>query len=796
MKPANFHQFCVRLACQLALLAPCAVLMAPATVLAQADAPTIEPEVGPDTIVEVRVEGNRRVEVEAVKRALRNKQGRPFDPLRTADDLKSLWSLNYFSDIELLVQRLPQGIAYVVRVTERPSVREVKLEGNDEISKDDFKDTIDIKPYSILDESAVRRNLKKIQDKYVEKGFFLADVTYELRPVKGLTEVDVAFVIRENAKVMVKEIIFLGANKVAPEDLKGVMQTREGGYLSFLTSEGTYREEIFQRDLQVIQAAYYDRGFINVKVDKPSVTLSGDKRFIFISIKIDEGEPYNIGKIDFSGDLVASKEDLHKKMTSKAGDVFNRSLLARDIQAITDIYYDQGYAYANITPVTPVNPQARTIDLTFDVQKGQQVTIERIDIVGNTKTRDKVIRRQLRVYEGELFNGSGMRRSKELVTRLGFFETVEVSQKPGSDNEHVVVQVEIKEKSTGTFQVGLGFSNVENFIFTAQVAQNNFLGWGQSVSASAQVSSLRQFIQLSFYDQYFLDTDFIFATDLYRTQADYFGFIRQATGGSVTLGYNILEEVMVNAAYTLEYVDVQQGSTADGSLLDARGFRSGRTSSVRLSAQWDHRDNRLFPTKGWLFYGSAEFAPTFFGGTFNFNRYTGYARGYYPLPFGIVAKANAQIGYIQTLDYQNQLPFSENYYLGGINTVRGYTLRTISPCSFRISRPDSSPVCRSVGGNKQIFFNVEIEFPIFEKVGIRGVVFADAGNAFADDARFFEEKKYNLPLGLFWSIGFGFRWFSPIGPLRFEWGIPFNRRNDVIPADQPVLFEFTIGNSF
>lgn len=761
----------------------------------QADAPTIDE--GPNlTIVEVRVEGNRRVELEAVKRALRNKEGRPFDPLRTADDLKSLWSLNYFSDIQLLVQRLPKGIAYVVRVTEKPSVREVRITGNDEISKDDFKDTIDIRPYSILDIAAIRRNAKKISDKYVEKGFFLAEVTWELKPVKDVPEIDVVFVIRENAKVMVKEINFQGANKVSPEDLKQNMATKEGGWLSFFTGEGTYREEMFQRDLSVIQAAYYDRGFINVKVDKPIVSLSPDKRYIFISIKIEEGDTYAIGKIDFSGDLLVTKEDLHRRMTSIEGETFNRSLLARDIQAITDVYYDQGYAYANITPVTAVNAEKRTIDLTFDVQKGQQVTIERIDVVGNTKTRDQVIRRQMRVYEGELFSGTGMRRSKERVTQLGYFETVEVSQKPGVDNTHVIVQVEVKEKSTGTFQVGLGFSNVENFIFTAQIAQNNFLGWGQAVSASAQLSGLRNFIQISFYDQYFLDTQIIFAADFYRTQADYFGFIRQATGGSVTLGYNVLEDVMVNLAYTLEFINVEPGRDYDTEIPGAYDFGPGRTSAVRLSAQWDRRDNRLFPSRGHLLYGSVDFAPSFFGGTFNYARYTAYGRYYYPLPLGIVAKANLQVGYIQALPSERPvLPISERYFLGGINTIRGYALRTVSPTEKRgtSTRPDALSQDYPVGGDKQLIFNLEVEFPIFEKVGIRGVVFFDAGNAFAIDSKFFEDKTYSLPLGLLYSLGFGFRWFSPIGPLRFEWGIPLIRRST---QDQPVLFEFTIGNSF
>ena len=435
------------------------------------DAPVADTSDDSQKIIEIRVENNRRVESEAVIRALKQQVGDTFDATKTGDDLRGLWALKYFNDLQLLVQRTPRGVAYIVRVEEKPTIRSVSLQGNDELSKDDFKDVIDLKTYTILDLAAVKRNVKKISDKYVEKGFFLAEVTYELKTQEGGREVDVFFVINEHAKVMVKEINFLGATKVNPDDLKAVMATREGGWLSFFTSEGNYREEIFQRDLQVVQSAYFDRGFVNVRIDKPVVTLSPDKKWISIGIRVEEGEPFDIGKIDFSGDLLVSKELLHLRMTSREGQTFNRSLLARDIQAITDIYYDSGFAYANITPVTAVNAEARSIDLTFDIQQGKAVTIERIDITGNTKTRDKVIRRQLRVFEGELFNGTGMRRSKEKVTALGFFETVEVTHKPGVDSEHVVVVVEVKEKSTGTFQVGLGFSNIESFIFTAQIAQ-------------------------------------------------------------------------------------------------------------------------------------------------------------------------------------------------------------------------------------------------------------------------------------------------------------------------------------
>jgi len=778
------------------LIAAAALALAaapPASFAQPADAPTTEEGSARDRIREIRVEGNRRVESEAVRRALRQRVGEPFDPGKTAEDIRALWALNYFADIQLLVQRGPSGLVYVVRVEERPAIRNVELKGNDELSKDEFKDIVDIRPFSILDLEAMRKTARKIQDKYVEKGFFLAEVTPRVQPVPDSREVDVFFDIRERSKVLVKEIRFVGASKVPADELKAVMATREGGLLSLLTNEGTYREELFQRDLVILQAAYYDRGFINVKVDKPLLALSPDKRFIYITIKVEEGDQYAIGGLDFSGDLIAPKEQLLASMRARVGETFSREKLSTDIVALTDRYFDAGYAYANINPATAIDAEQKLVKITFDIQKGRQVYIERIDVSGNTKTRDKVIRRELRIYEGDLFSGTNLRRSKERVTALGFFETVEVAHKPGTDDGHVVVTVEVKEKATGTFQLGFGFSNVESFIFTAQVSQNNFLGWGQTVSLSAQISGLRSLFQASYFDPYFLDTNYILSADLFRTETDFPQFIRRSLGGNLNLGYHVTEDIMVNGGYGLEQVNVEQG-TSGGALPLADQFTSGLTSSVRLSATWDRRDNRLFPSRGFMHFASAELAPPFLGGNLNFIRYTAYSRVYVPLPFlGLIFKTNATVGYIQQLG-EKRLPISELYYLGGINTVRGYFLRSISPSVLAplSADPAAAPGQAFVGGDKQVILNVELEAPVFEKVGLRGVVFYDAGNAYASDEQFFQPRLNKLPLGVFHSVGFGFRWFSPIGPLRFEWGIPLNPR----PGDQIPLFEFTIGNFF
>lgn len=784
-----------------------ALLLLPLAAVAQATgAPNAElpgtESVGTAPVAEIRVEGTRRVEPDTIRSVMQTKVGGTVDRARIAEDIRRIFGLGFFSDVRIDAAESPAGTVLTVVVVERPSIREIRIDGNKEISTDDLGEKLDLKPFQILDIRAVRRNVSKILEAYVEKGYYLATVDYKIVP-HGENEVDVVFVVDENAKVVVKQIQFLGNEKISADQLKAVMITKEGDFLSFLTGAGTYREEIFQRDMQAAQAVYYDNGYINVKFGKPTVALTPDKKFIYITIPVEEGEQFSIGTIDFSGDLLTTKEKLNALMSAAPGQIFSRSKLQQDIQSISNLYQDEAYAYVNVTPLTSVHPEERTVDLTFDIQKGKKVRWERIEIVGNEKTRDKVIRRELRIYEGELFNGTALNTSKARVTALGFFEPdprtgmVEITTRRGSSDDLIIGTVEVKEKPTGTFQVGAGFSSVENFIATAQVSQSNFFGWGQSASLSAQLSSLRQLIQLQFVEPYFFDTNWTFAFDFYRTEADYGGFVREATGGNITFGHPLPfienDNIRLFLTYTLENVDVSSGGSGSSFEFEpiAGLFQDGVTSSARLSLNWDTRNNRLFPSKGFVQSASVEVAPPWLGSELQFTRYTGVTRWYFPLPLKLVFKTQGTIGYITG----DNVPISERYFLGGINSVRGYTLRSISPEVGVVvdpTDPQSQLTPYGVGGNKQLIINNELEFPILEQVGIRGVLFWDLGNTWAIDEGFFDPTKFDLPLGLFQSVGFGFRWFSPIGPLRFEWGIPLNPRE----FDEPILFEFTIGNSF
>src|SRR5438309_1005489 len=764
----------------------------------QAAAPV--PETG--TITAINIQGNRRVEADAIRAALPLRPGDTFDKRKLKDVLLAVWRMGYFNDVKLDVSAVPPpgtGYRLTVLVSEKPAMHDIKLEGNEELSREDLKDTFEIKQFQILDQEGVRKTAKKIQEKYIEKGYFLAEVSTRLDPLPN-NEVNVVFVINEHAKVTVKEIRFVGNRAISSDERKAAMITQEGSFWSFLSNAGTYREDAFARDEYVLQGLYYDRGYLYVKFGKAAIELSPDRRFIFITIPIEEGDPYDIAKIDLTGDLLEPKEKLLSLVETKPGARFSKTILQRDLQVLGDVYKDKGYAYANVTPDTDVHAENKTVDVIFSFQKGNLVTIEKIEMVGNTKTRDKVIRREMRINEGDLYSGTAIRISKARITALGYFDSVEVNTRRGSGDDKMIVDVTVKEKLTGTFQVGFGFTGGESFFGQAQLSQNNLLGYGHTATLSFQISSIRQLFQLSYLDPYFLDTNWTTSIDLYRSELLFTGFDRKAIGGALTAGYEIFEDFRFFGTYTLEGVDVvPSGSTA---LLLRNQFTAGRTSSFRFSFNYDKRDNRLFPTNGHLESASAEFATSLLASQNLFQRYRLIERRYVPLFWGLVFKVNLSMGYIRATDPLNHpVAISEKFFAGGINSIRGYSLRSISPTTKTLfSRdPDSGLVDYAVGGNKELITNWEIEFPIIESAGVRGVLFYDAGNVFSESENFFQSAQRpdangngTLPLGLFHSTGFGLRWFSPLGPLRFEVGFPLTRR----PIDDAYLFEFTIGNFF
>ncbi len=734
-------------------------------------------------VTDLRFEGLVRIDVETARRRIRSAAGRNLDQAEVSADLKSLFSTGAFDDASARVETAGSGVALVFVLHERPAVEKVRVEGNKEVSEDDVRKKIQVRPATILDLERVEQSADAIKEHYVEQGFFLAEVNWRLVQLPD-NLVDVVFVIREQAKVKVQRVEFLGNENLGADEIKKIMQTQEGSLLSFLTGKGTFQKEQFDEDIQRIGFFYNTKGYAEVRVDPPVVMLSRDRRFITISIAIHEGVQYRVGKVNVTGDLLKPAEEILKKLALKPGQTFNAFDVQKDIQQLGDRYKDVGYAFASIGNDTELHQAERLLDFTYVIQKGELAHFGNIDIVGNDGTRDWTIRRELRIFEGDLYNETKLRDSEARIKRLGFFENVTVKPRPGQRPDSVDVTVEVKERQTGAFSVGAGFSSAENFLFQAQISKQNFLGRGQSLKLETTLSSLRRFFIFSFDEPYLFDTNWTFGFSAYNTDMSQYNFYQASKGLDFTFGRRFADYFSLAATYKLEGVDVRAGGIKGvGDVPVANLDQVGITSSLALTAAFDNRDDRMFPTKGNVSSLSLEWSGSEIGSDFDYIRINARSRQYFPIIWGIIGKVAASWGYIFS-PKGHPLPIFERFQVGGIFTVRGFERASLGPSIPVGSSRDPSawPTAFKIGGTQQLVLNIEAEFPIFQQIGVRGVVFFDAGNAYDDG-------QWPNPLKMRTAMGFGIRWTSPIGPLRFEWGFPLKREK----GEPPVVFEFNIG---
>jgi outer membrane protein insertion porin family len=776
---------------------------------------------------EIEIDGNARVAEDRILDYMRLKKGQPFSPTVLSRDVRELWASGLFDDIEVDLSRNDDGTVDLrFRVRERPNVRAVIFEGNKAFETEKLREDIEVKENQVLSIPAVRRSVQKIRDKYAEKGYFLAKVTQEIIPSKD-NEATVRFVITEGQEVTIRKITFVGNYKVPDEELKAIMMSAQGGFLG-LGSGATYRKDVFERDVLMLQALYADKGYLAIQVSTPRVMLTPDREGIEVTIILEEGPQFSIRKLDVyevdadgnEVEPIGGRKALRQMVTMKAGDVFNRAALVKDLQAVKTLYKDAGYANVEADPQTQLDFEKREVSIRVPIRRGPLVHIGRIEVRGNTKTSDKVVRRELLITEGQLYSETGIEDSRKRVLALGFFERVDVSTEKSALPDVVDLYFEVAERPTGTFQIGAGFSSIESFIATAQIQQANLFGRGQSLSLQAQVSGLRQLINIRFFEPYLFGTDWSGSVDLYDQLRIFDSFSQTSTGGQLTVGYPIIAPWLLraNVTYTAEQVKVTttQGGTFLGTsaaltffqrLPLANLFNAGFLSSLRFSLVYDSRDNRLFPTNGIFLQGSTEVADKTLGSENEFIRHRLNARFYYNLGNNWVLKSNTEWGHVSS-PRESGVPIFARFFLGGIFDVRGYRLRSLGPrLPLTANLDPNSNLIRNganIGGNMQLYSNFELEFPILEKVGIRGVVFFDAGNAFNLESLYCDAASgggalatvvspcnRNL-LKLRTSYGTGIRWFSPLGPLRFEWGFPINR----LSYEESSVFEFTIGNFF
>ncbi len=741
-----------------------------------------------EKLVEIKIQGNKRIDTAAILNTVKLHAGDILSDEKTDQDIRAIYKMGHFQDVQTLKEESPKGTVLIFSVLEKPIVREITFEGNKEITTEKLKEALEFRQNSVLSSKDLAKSLAKIKKLYGDEGYYLAEVQSEVKN-KSATELTVLLKVTEGEKILIQSIIFDGIKAFSSSKLQKVMETKEKWLFSWLTGAGTYKEEVLKNDALLLSDHYLNNGYVNVKVGEPVVKLDTTKSFLTVTIGITEGEQFRIGTIGFKGDLLDPEPELRKKLKSEVGELFNRSLLRTDIGTLTDVYGDKGYAFATINPLSHLDPAKKLIDMTFDVEKGELVSIERINIAGNPKTRDKVIRRELRVSETGLYSSTGLKRSKQNLMNLGFFEEANVATAKGSASNKLNVNVDVKEKPTGSFSIGGGYSSLDGAIIQGSVQQSNFLGLGLKANLSGAFGKTSQTYSLGLTDPYFMDTKWTLGGDIYRSERIYTDYTRRLTGGDIKGGYPISDFIGTFVMYKLEFKELYNPSTAyqelhDFDINNAYPLDKTVTSSLYTSITHNNTDYRIDPSTGMINSFSVEYAGL--GGDNKFSRLTLDNTYFYPLYKKLRFSTKLTLGTI--IDVGKPVPIDEKFYLGGINLC-GYKVRTVSPIHNQLVLDvvnNKSIQQVFMGGSNEVAGNAEFTFPLVADVGLKGALFFDYGNSFDDASQLFDT--------MLTSYGFGIRWSSPIGPLRLEYGIPINPRKDI--DSKSGRLEFTFGTMF
>jgi len=726
-------------------------------------------------VAQIKVEGNRRIGADSILLKIKTRSGDEYSSTRLQADVREIEKMGYFEDVQVSVQDLKEGKAVTFLVKEKPTIREVLITGNDKIDTDKIREVITIQPQSILNYQALKDATEKIKKLYQEKGFYGAEVSYELKELEA-NQKGVVFKIQEGNKFWVRSIRFEGNEHFSEKELKKEMKTQEKDWLHWITDSGVLDQETLKQDVERLSDFYYNRGYIRNKVGTPRIETQADS--IHIIIPIEEGPVYTVRAIRLEGDLLEEEGAMKAFLSLKEGNPFSREKLRKDMEKLTERYADLGYAYAEVKPLTSIQDAEKTVDVSFRIQQKQKVHIGRIRILGNTRTRDKVIRRELMLAEGDTFSSTALKKSNERLKALKYFEEVNITSSPGATPEVVDLNVEVKEQQTGSFSLGAGYSSVDKIIGVAEIQQSNLFGRGYKVRLRAELGTKRQYYTFTFIDPWLLDTRTSMKFDVYNMDKVYLSFTRSAIGGNLMFTHPLdrfLDRLTGFWGYRAEDVELTDVDR-DAALIFKSQKGRHLTSEVLFGLTYDTRDQTLYPSKGTLSSFATEFAGL--GGDNQFVKHIISSAHYFPLPWDTVFMARGQFGYAYGWG-NKELPVYERFFLGGIDSIRGFKPGGVGPRD-----PATGDI---IGGDTELFFNFEYIFPILKKLELRGVIFYDTGNAFlSGDSGLVDVGSFRH------TAGAGIRWYSPFGPLRVELG--YNLRPEA--DEKRIEWAFGMGGSF
>ncbi len=728
-----------------------------------------------EKVNEVVVRGNRRVEASAILSAVSIKAGDRLDSSSTDRDIRAIFKLGQFQDVQVSSEPSSDGVVLVFSVIEKPIVRNVSFIGNKEIKQEKLLEGLAVRRNSIFAQKDLVTSVAKLKKQYLDEGYYLVEIEPMVEQ-RSPTEYQITFRINEGNKIRIGEINFEGVSAFSARKLRGVMETKEEWFMSWLTGAGTYKEEVLRNDALLLADFYANNGYIQVKVGEPVVKLADDKESLLVQISVTEGDQFRVGEISFKGDILYTEKEIRENLKTEQGEVFSRANLRADISTLTDMTADKGYAFSNVMPDTNPDPEKKLVNIAFDIDKGELVYIERISIMGNSKTRDKVARREMRLMEGELYSSTGFKRSKQNLMNTGYFEEANVSTAKGSSSNKLNVNVDLKEKATGAFTIGGGYSSLDGLIFQGSVSQSNFMGLGLKANLAAAIGGKSNTYSIGLTDPYFMDSKWTLGVDIYRNERDYTDYSRRLTGGDIKAGYPLTDFIGLFGMYKYEIKDIYNPTFnyLYWNELDSVNYPLNQTttSSIYASLTNNTTDFRFDPSSGMVNTLSVEYAGL--GGNNKYLREIMDNTIYYPLWWKLVGSAKFALGAVQQVG--SIIPIDEKFYLGGIGTLRGYAARTVCPIKDGLY----------VGGEREMFGNLEIKFPLLQEFGVKGVTFFDYGNSWSGDNI--------MPDKMLLSYGVGIRWASPMGPLRLEYGIPVNPRPGI--DNKSGRFEFAIGSLF
>lgn len=717
---------------------------------------------------DITVQGNRRIQAAVILGRIQTRIGDTFAPAAVREDVRNVFALGFFEDVQVRVEEFEGGVRLIFVVAERPLLREVAFEGHRDLKTEELRERAGLRAGTVYNPAEIQRAEEAIRQRYEEEGYFGVTIAprTELTPEGDLR---VVFRIQEGRKLYIDRIVIEGNQALTARQIKGVMETQERVFWLFPFAK--VQRRVFEDDQERILALYADQGYIQARIEAQEILPDVERGRITLRVRVVEGPQFRVGALTVRGHQVLPESELRRLAGLREGDVFNRSRLRAGVRAISERYSELGRARAEVVPSTEVDAEGRRVHVTLTVNEGPEVYVERIHISGNIRSSEKVLRRELRLVEGELFTIQKLVRSRQRLFNLGYFDAVNVSVDPGSAPDRVVVNIQVQERATGIFSIGAGFSSLDGLFGVLDVTQRNLFGRGQEVFLRVRVGARSQLGLLGFTEPYLFDLPLRAGFDVYDREREFDDFTEERIGGDLRAAYPLGEFVTASAVYRLEDVEVRDlSSDASEALRREAGRRLN--SVLELALARDTRDSIFEPTRGSRHALGVDVAGL--GGDTRFYRIVGESAWFFPLPvsdwvLGVRGLAGVVRGW-----GGKEVPLFERFFLGGATTLRGQRTRSVGP------RDATGNV---IGGTEELLFNVELLIPVIPR--LRLVLFFDAGNAYGFGQDF-------DPTDLRYGAGAGIRFFSPLGPLRLDWGYNLDRK----AGEKAYQIHFTVGATF